>query len=83
MNHPRMTASGRRWAFLIAVAIAFFVPKRVECGVPDGEPRTCGHKNVLGRWCTEYEVEPLGIYFFDRVTGSNRGFVYSSGEECH
>jgi len=83
MNHPRMTTSGRRWAALIGLAIALMVPKRVECGYPDADSRTCGHTNALGRWCTSYEVEPLGFYLLEKLVGRDVGFAYASGDDCH
>ena len=79
MNHPRMTTSGRRWAFLIGVLIAFAIPKRVECGFPGG---TCAHAGPNHALCTDYEVEPWGFYLIENVVGRDVGFAYTSGEDC-
>ena len=74
-----MSTRGTRIAFAFAVLMAFALPKRVDCGFPGG---TCGH---AGRWrttCTDYEIEPLGFYVIERITGRNVGFAYSTGEDC-
>jgi hypothetical protein len=73
-----MTSSGRRLAFFIAVAIAFALPKRVECGYPDTE---CA-RIVDGERCTSYEVEPWGFYLIEKIANRDVGFGYSSGEDC-
>jgi hypothetical protein len=74
----RMTSSGRQLAFLIAVLIAFAIPKRVECGFP-GAACTVRHGKEV---CTPYEVEPWGFYLLENVLGRDIGFAYTSGEEC-
>ena len=66
--HPRMTSSGRRWAFLLGLVIAFALPKRVE------------HATIAR--CTRYEVEPFGFYLIERAVGRGVGFAYESGDEC-
>ena len=73
-----MTSSGRRWAFLIGVIIAFALPKHVECGYPGG---TCRRTDGKAQ-CTMYEVEPWGFYLIEYVAGRDVGFAYSSGEDC-
>jgi hypothetical protein len=73
-----MSSSGRRWAFLIGVAIAFALPKRVECGYPGGDCRRIGD----GTTCGYYEVEPWGFYLIEYVAGRNVGFAYSAGDDC-
>lgn len=77
-----MTARGRRIAFLIAVLCALAFPKRVECGYPGGESRTCGHYTAFKRYCTAYEIEPLVFYFIEGIANRNVGFAYVSGEDC-
>jgi hypothetical protein len=73
-----MTSSGRRLAFLVAVLIAFALPKRVECGFPG---RECAH--LVGReQCTAYEIEPWVFYGLEQLFSRDVGFAYSSGEEC-
>jgi len=75
-----MTSSGRRWAFLIGLAVAGALPKRVECGYPGGEcQRASGYHHEV---CTAYEVEPLAFYAIEYVVGRDVGFAYSSGDDC-
>ena len=65
-------------AFLIAVLIAFALPKRVECGYPGG---MCTH--VLGKeHCTTYELEPWGFYWLEKLFKRDIGFAYKTGEDC-
>jgi len=74
-----MSTRGTHVAVVIAVIIAFLLPKRVECGYPGG---ACRH---AGRWqttCSDYEVEPLGLYVIELAVHRNVGFAYSSGDDC-
>jgi hypothetical protein len=74
-----MTTSGRRWAALFGLTLAFMLPKKVECGYPDGRCTT-----VTSRWresCTPYEVEPFGFYLIESVAHRDVGFAYSD-EDC-
>lgn len=63
-----MTTSGRRWAFVFGILIAFALPKRVERG----------HLAA----CTRYDVEPWGLYLVESALGRDFGVAYSSGEDC-
>jgi hypothetical protein len=73
-----MTSSGRRLAFLIAVLIAFALPKRVECGYPGAE---CAER--VGReQCTRYDIEPWLFYGLEHVFSRDVGFAYSSSQDC-
>ena len=83
MNHPRMTFRGRRWAAAVGLLVALALPKRVECAYPGADPKTCGHHNALGRWCTTVEVEPLGFYLLEHLLGRNVGFAYATEDDCH
>lgn len=74
-----MSTRGTRIAFAFAILIALALPKRVECGFPGG---TCGH---AGRWratCTDFQIEPLGLYLIELVVERDVGFAYSTGEDC-
>jgi hypothetical protein len=74
-----MSTRGTHVAILIAIAIAFFLPKRVECGYPGA---SCGR---AGKWrtiCTAYEVEPIGFYALELVAKRDVGFAYSVESEC-
>ena len=73
-----MTSSGRRWAFLIGVVVAFSLPKHEECGRPGTQcPVIIDHQE-----CAPYELEPLGFSMLERVFKRNIGFAYSSGIAC-
>jgi hypothetical protein len=76
-----MTSSGRRIAFVLGLAIAFALPKRVECNFPDAH--ACAHPGLRPREvCTDYRVEPWGFYLLESVFGRQVGFAYTSGEDC-
>ncbi len=79
INAPGMTSRGKRIAFLIAIIIAFLLPKHVECGFPDGR---CGREGVFHQVCKSYELEPLGVYLLEVVAKQDVGFAYKSGEDC-
>jgi hypothetical protein len=80
MRHPSMSTRGTHLAFAIAVVIALLLPKRVDCGYPGA---TCGHQ---GRWrtiCTDFEIEPLGLYVIELIARRDVGFAYTRGDDCH
>jgi hypothetical protein len=79
MRHPSMSTRGTRLAFVFAVAIAFLLPKRVECGYPGA---TCGHAGKWRTTCTEFEIEPLGFYVIELAVHRDVGFAYSTGDDC-
>jgi hypothetical protein len=80
MNHPSMTARGKQLAALIGITIAFFLPKKVECGYPGAQ---CATTDRLGAPCTRYELEPWGFYLIESVAHGDVGFAYASGDDCH
>jgi hypothetical protein len=69
-----------RWAYAFGLCLAFLLPKRVECGVPETR---CARRSSLGLLCTAYEVEPWGFYAIEKLAGKNVGFAYSHDEDCH
>lgn len=75
-----MTSNGKRIAFLIAVMIVFFLPKKVECGYP-GALECSPLRGVSHRACTPYEVEPFGLFLIEHLVNGNVGFAYSR-ETC-
>jgi len=84
-----MSTRGTHVAVAIAVIIAFLLPKRVECGYPDAADatngptsRACRHAGRGQAVCTDFEVEPLGLYLIELVVRRNVGFAYSSGDDC-
>ena len=74
-----MSSSGRRWAFLIGIVLAFAIPKRVDCGYPGA---VCMRVDA-GKTCGDYELEPWGFYLVEYVIGRDVGFAYSAGDDCH
>jgi len=74
-----MSTRGTRLAFLFAVAIAFLLPKRVECGYPGA---TCGHAGKWRTTCTDFEIEPIGFYVIELAAKRDIGFAYSAGDDC-
>ena len=64
-----MTSSGRRWAFLIGIVVAFSLPKRVA--TPDPQSR-----------CEAYVTEPWGLYLVESVLHRDLGIAYTTGTDC-
>lgn len=75
-----MSSNGKRLAALFGIAIAFFLPKHVECGFPGA---ACSHAGPFKLVCRDYEMEPLGFFLLESVAHRDLGFAYSSGEDCH
>lgn len=75
-----MTSNGRRIAFLIAVMIVFFMPKKVDCHYP-GALACSPLEGISRRACTPYDVEPFGFFLIEHLASGNVGFVYSR-ETC-
>jgi hypothetical protein len=85
MTQPAQTIHPRRRVPLvigiaIAVALAFLaIPAKVRCGAPGLACATAvdAHGNIH----YYYEVEPLGVYLLETVSGSNIRLYYRSGED--
>ncbi len=80
INAPGLTSRGKMIAGVIALIIAFLLPKHVECGYPAG---TCGRMGMFKQVCKSYELEPLGFFLLERLFDKDIGFAYRSGEDCH
>lgn len=66
-------------AALIGIAIAFMLPKRIDCAF--GEDVGC--KVIVRRMgCESYEVEPWGFYLLERVFRTSIGFAYEVTTDC-
>ncbi|HRC58042.1 MAG: hypothetical protein IPI49_00450 [Myxococcales bacterium] len=76
----QLSTRGMRWAYLFGLLLAFFLPKRVDCGYPDAGP--CERRLELGLVCHDYEVEPWGFYALERLATRDIGFAYSHDEDC-
>jgi hypothetical protein len=79
ISHPSMTSRGKTIAGFVALIILFLLPKRVECGFPDGR---CGHQGMFRQQCKEYELEPLGLYAIELLAHRAVGFAYKRAEDC-
>ncbi len=78
MNHPSMTTRGRVIAGLIGIAIAFMLPKRIECA-----PGGVGCKSTGQRpGCSFHEVEPFGFFLIERLVRTDVGFAYELSDRC-
>jgi hypothetical protein len=71
-----MTASGKRIAALIGIALALLLPIRARCGYPGS---WCEHATAR---CTPSELEPLGFYLIELIAKQDVGFAYSSDTDC-
>lgn len=74
-----MTSSGKQLTALIAIALAGFIPKHVECGFPGNECLRYGRAKLV---CRDYEVEPIAFFLLERFFERDIGFAYSTGETC-
>jgi hypothetical protein len=74
-----MSSRGKQLSVLIAIVLAGFLPKHVECGYPGGE---CRRDASFRRVCHAYEVEPVAFYLLERLLERDVGFAYSAGEDC-
>lgn len=78
-----MTSSGRRSAALLGIAIVLALPKQVPCEVPGRAPGVaCEVLDADGRPCRKVDVEPLGVYAIEWVTGSDLPIAYSQRLDC-
>ena len=85
MTHPGQTRHTlNRAPVLIAILVALVIgvlalPVKQRCGAPGF---TCATAlDARGYVHYYYEVEPLGVYLTEIMTGTNIRFCYSSGEE--
>jgi hypothetical protein len=65
---------------VVLVIAVLAVPVRVRCGAPGYSCATAldAQGNIHYYY---YEIEPLGVYLLEIITGSNIRFFYRSGEE--
>jgi hypothetical protein len=64
---------------VVLVIAVLAVPVRVRCGAPGYSCATA--LDAQGNIHYYYEIEPLGVYLLEIITGSNIRFFYKSGEE--
>ena len=65
-------------AGLIGIAIAFMLPKRIECGFGGNGCKRTGE----GPGCSYYEVEPFGFYLLETLVRTDIGFAYEQSDTC-
>ncbi len=86
MMHPAQTSHAlKRVPLAVGIAVvlviaALAIPIKVRCGAPGYSCATAvdTQGNVHYYY---YEVEPLGVYLVEIITGSNIRFYYQSGED--
>jgi hypothetical protein len=61
------------------VIAALAIPIKARCGAPGYSCATA--VDAQGNVHYYYEVEPLGVYLIEIITGSNIRFYYQSGED--
>jgi hypothetical protein len=64
---------------VVLVLAVLAIPVKQRCGAPGYSCDTA--VDAQGNVHHYYEVEPLGVYLAEIITGSNIRFYYKSGEE--
>ena len=64
---------------VLLVIAALALPVKQRCGAPGYSCATS--LDARGYVHYYYEVEPLGVYLAEIITGSNISFFYKSGED--
>ena len=64
---------------VVLVIAVLAIPVKQRCGVPGYSCATA--VDARGNVHYYYEVEPLGVYLAEIITGSNIRLYYTSGEE--
>jgi hypothetical protein len=85
MMHPAQTSNAsKRVPLAVGIAVvlviaALAIPIKARCGAPGYSCATA--VDAQGNVHYYYEVEPLGVYLVEIITGSNIRFFYQSGED--
>jgi len=64
---------------VVLVSAVLAIPVKQRCGMPGYSCATA--MDARGNVHYYYEVEPLGVYLAEIITGSNIRLYYTSGEE--
>ena len=75
-----MTSASRRSAALFGILIVMALPKAVPCEVPG---RSCEVLDADRRPCRQVDVEPLGVYAVEWLSGSDMPIAYSQRLDCN
>ena len=69
----------RVWIVVVVVVAALAMPIKQRCGAPG---RSCATaQDAQGNVHYYYEVEPIAVFLFESVLGSNIPLYYTSGED--
>lgn len=74
-----MTTRAKRTAAIAGILGAFALPKKTPCLTPNA---TCQAIERDGWTCTPTDLEPLGIYAIEWVSGSDLGVQYRRWLDC-
>ena len=74
-----MTTRGKRIALVLGIVGALSLPKKVPCEVPG---RDCAVQDELRRTCMRTDLEPLGVYLIELVTGGDAPIAYKNWLDC-
>lgn len=74
-----MTNRARRWAFIVGVTGALALPKKTPCLAPGIQ---CDAITRDGETCTPTDLEPLGVYALEWLTGGDVGLRYKRWLDC-
>ncbi|MBY0387273.1 hypothetical protein [Mycobacterium pseudokansasii] len=67
------------WFSVVLLIAALAMPIKQRCGTPS---RSCASTmDPNGNVHYYYEVEPLGVFLLEMITGTNIRWYYTSGEE--
>lgn len=83
--HPAQTSyTSKRVPLAVGIAVvlliaALAIPIKARCGAPGYSCATA--VDAQGNVHYYYEVEPLGVYLVEIITGSNIRLYYQSGED--
>jgi hypothetical protein len=84
MHPPRRSYARKNVVLAVGIAVAavlaaLAIPIKVRCGAPGYACATA--VDAQGNVHYYYEVEPLGVYLAEIVTGSNIRLYYRSGDD--
>lgn len=85
MTHPVLTRRASNLLPLtigiavLLVLVVLAIPVKQRCGAPGFS--CAATLDAQGNAHYYYEVEPLGVYLSEIITGTEIGFCYKSGEE--
>jgi|JI10StandDraft_1071094.scaffolds.fasta_scaffold04797_9 hypothetical protein len=79
MMSRAMTSRARQTAAICGILGALALPKKTPCLAPGA---TCAAIERDGWSCTPTDLEPLGVYAIEWITGSDLGLQYRRWLDC-